>query len=366
MKNYLKSHIVPVFFVLAVFLGATGILNAQVVYRNATGGGNFVALGSRITTLTFAHEILSDTNVLYVGVSNFRSGTLSGTPCGLVAGALTTTVEWDSDTAPAQPMTRINSSGGSPAVLSPDTCSTVEVFRLVSPASGTGTININQPQGGDYAYSGAISFGGVDTSSGTTYTAASGSSSNPLVTVGSNNNDLIFDVLAADFNAFTAEPVSPQQTERWDGASTFGSLRSIGAGSTRNGVSPLTEMSWTLGGSDDWALAGIRLAPAAGTGSSSAIGGQIRRVDGEPLPDTLVILENLQSGEQTYLQTDAKGRYVFEELELRQTYRVSVYNFKYRFSPSERIVSLLDSIDDLDFSGSIRRGSQGFVDRMRH
>ena len=344
------------FFVLTVFIALNTTVYAVVDVKNATRGGDFTQLGVRVTNVTFGHDVPNGTNILYVGVSNYRIPTLG--VCVLLPTDLTSTVNYmNSSTGTTQQLQRVNSSGGLPAVLSPNTCNSVEVFRLVSPQTtqvgGDGSIVLNQTVAGDYVVVGAISLSGVDNTSGTTFSPASGNNAAPIISItGTISNDVVLDVLSADFISGLA---TPSQTERWDGEDFFSNTRSIGAGSTKTATSNLTTMNWTLNDPGQWALAGINLKPAAVSASPASIGGFVANSSGQSLPDSLVIVQNLQSGEQFYTQTDEKGNYIVEELEMGVSYLLTVYNYKYDFEPNQRIVNLLDPIENLNFSGHIRR-----------
>lgn len=346
-----------------IFTGLNLNSYAVIDVENATENGDFNVFGTRIGSISVSHFIETDANVLYVGVSNHRTGLITaGLPCGILAASLTTTANFVSASG-TQAMEKLTDSMGVSAVLSDNTCNSVEVFRLESPAQGNGTVNINQTLGGDYVVVGAVSFSGVDTSSGVTFVPSDGNDRFPFVNVGTTANDVVLDVLAADFAAGLATP-NASQTEQWDGEDFFSFSRSIGAGSTKPATTTSTITNWTLSDPGQWALAGIDLKPAAISASPSSIGGVVQTRSGRSIPDTLVFVRNLQTGEQIYTQTDEKGSYIVGELDTGVSYLVGVYNFRYEFEPNQKIVSLLDSVGNLNFSGRVRR-NQTFDDYRR-
>jgi hypothetical protein len=54
------------------------------------------------------------------------------------------------------------------------------------------------------------------------------------------------------------------QTERWNLLESSGGLEVLGGGSIEAGATPVI-MSWTLSGSDDWAIAGVSIRPSGGS-----------------------------------------------------------------------------------------------------
>lgn len=350
MKFYKQVFLYAVFSLLLTAFAGT--INAQVLFESATVNGNFATGGLRVVPITVSHTIPGITRILYVGVSNYRIPATFGTPC---AAALPPTGSVTSVTFNGMAFERLTTQTTNlGAVVSPDFCNSVEIFRLKNPPATTDDVIVNQPTGGDYTVVGAISFFGVDqmTSANGAIVPNSGNSQFPNVTVGTAANDVVLDVLSLDFNSGIA---TPSQTLRWNGNNFFGFLSDIGAASTKSATGTSTMTNWTLGTAGNWALGGIRLQPLAASASLASIGGQVRRADGNALPSSLVILQNLNTGEQFYTHSDEKGRYIFEDQQVGVSYFVRVFNYKYDFTPNNQIFSLLDARGNVDFVGNIRR-----------
>ena len=241
---------------------------AAVVVDNSTSNQAFDNLG--LTTLTVAHEISSTTSnhVLYVGVSTSTTLLPVGAPANRVD---TVTFELNSNPTTKFPLERVGSQ------ISSDNLNTVEMFRLVAPPPGTGTVRINfvvllpavNPTNitnllVNYAVGGAISFSGASQSTVLPpFFSQAGSNSSPTVTVtGGISGDLVLDTVAASPNAgaIFLSPANTEQTRRWvDPFPAFGSF-DIGAGSTEPvpSTAPFTVITqWNLSNNDNWAIGAV-------------------------------------------------------------------------------------------------------------
>ncbi len=336
--------------ILFCFVFFAGEIKAQITFENVTNTGNFATGGVRNMPISVSHTISGITRVLYVGVSNYRIPATPGTSCAVplpVTGSVTS-VTFNGNTFERLTTQSTNLR----AVVSANFCDSVEIFRLTNPPATTADVIVNQPTGGDYTVVGAISFFGVDqmTSPTGAIFPATGSNANPSVTVTTGVNDLVLDVLAADFNAGLANPL---QTSRWNGRAFFSFTQDIGAGSTKSANGTSTTTNWTLNNAANWALGGISLKPLGTSASPVSIEGRINQSNGNPIPSSLVILKCLSTGEQFYTQSDGKGRFIFEDVEVGSSYNVQIFNFRYSFTPNTQTFSLTNSVENLNFVGNL-------------
>ncbi len=116
------------------------------------------------------------------------------------------------------------------------------------PSAGTWQVSISWGSG-QMAVAGAVSYFNVNQSAplgNCSHTTISNTT--PSITVQSNANDVVFDVLQAYHRSpFTVTP-NASQTQRWNSQVVFSGLFTYlrGAGSTKTGESGSTNMSWTL------------------------------------------------------------------------------------------------------------------------
>lgn len=359
MKKIIKSVLL-----LLVLFALSAVTKAQISVDNTSSVSDFTLFGVRLNPVTFSHTITNNGEVLYVGISNNITGTQAPATPGctnltrLTTAGTVTAISYGSQTN-FEPYTTNALDPTSRAVISPDGCTSVEIYRLINPQPGTATISVTVTGGGDYLVIGAVSFSGVSQSTPTAggLNGFRGTSTAPTATVATGANDFVLDVVAAEFAAglIDVDASSTGQTERYSGMFPAGTV-DIGAASTKPAAVgfPTTTTLWTLNNPGEWAVGGILIEDIV-LASPSSISGFVNSANGRRLPDTLVIVQNLQTGEQFYTHTDSKGSYFVEDLETGVSYSISVFNYKYQFSPSSRVVSLLGSVEDLNFIGSIRR-----------
>lgn len=348
------------YFLIGLFLLLLAVQAEAIGVDNVSSAGNFSLGGVRVAPVTQTHTISSAQEVLYVGVSNAQ--TLVGGICTLTPGGTVPPngISYGARTDFQRYTTRTTTLN---AVVSPNLCATVEVFRLVNPPTGTNTLSVTVTGGGDYVVIGAISFTGVDA---TTTTAgmldnASGNSASPSVIVQTPNNGIVLDVIAAEFNAGQA---LPSQTLQYDGAQFFGFLNSVGAASTKARTGATTTTNWLLANPGNWALGGVAIKESP-TAAPASIGGRIETATGEPIANVFVRVQNLETGESFETTTDAKGAFYFEELEAARVYQIRASSKLYTFAPNNRVVSLSASLDNVNFQAAPRRGI-GFAPAILH
>ena len=138
-----------------------------------------------------------------------------------------------------------------------DDDSKIEIWKLVSPESGTHNVEINFNKSlSNGATAGVMTFTGVDpaTPHGT-FTFANGDSSTASISIPSATDELVYGVAVAEDQS-SALTTDSGQDEQWSlGADSYDSA---GAGSTEAGAANVS-MSWTVNSSNDWAVGAISL-----------------------------------------------------------------------------------------------------------
>ena len=91
---------------------------------------------------------------------------------------------------------------------------------------------------------------------------------------------------------------------------------------------------------------------AAPTAANVTVSGNLF-FNGIPLRNIIVTLVDGETNEKTYARTNADGGYSFEE-EAGKTYVVQPLSAKYKFAPSNKVVSLNENLTDVDFASSAK------------
>ena len=340
MNRQFNSHCLKIIF-SAIFCFLIFLPNAKAavsVDNTSSNGASDTITG--LTSLSWSHTVNACSNcVLYVVVSTYTQ-----------TNVLTARVQ--SVTYGAQTLTVVGSQV-SPIPTSPTLGnSSVELYRLIAPPVGTATITVNFLVPVNYAVGGANSLNGVSqTTPNSAFFSSSGNSATPAVTAtDSVTGDLVLDVLGTTPSAGFVAP-NASQTLRYAGRDYFGFAFDVGAGSTKPPTSTTTPMNWTMTNPSVWALGAIVVKQSISTAATVSISGRLLTNKGEAIIYSSVVLQNLQTGEETYTITDEKGRYTFDGLRVSNIYRVSVFNFRYRFTQTEQLVNLNDSIENLDIIG---------------
>lgn len=355
-------------FVLALFAPVAEIY--AISFDNATNFADFTLGGARGAPITFQHSTGMAANALYVGVSNNRTtGTapvVGGCPVPLPATGTVTAISYGGRTD-FEPLTR-SDINALDTVVSANGCASVEIFRLKTPPTGNNTLSVTVPAGGDYLVIGVISFSAVDLSTSPTGALypATGNDASPTVTVPTASNGIVVDTIAAEFSGLdiTINPLTnPNQSRRWrqNADPSPPPPFYVGAGSTKPAVfTPSVVMNWQLNSPVNWAMGGI-LVKDITTASPASIGGQVKSKDGEPLANVLITLENLQTSEKFQTKTDEKGFYSIENLTLVNLYQIRAYNNFHNFSPNDRLISLTESLEGVDFVAARRDRKKWFI-----
>ncbi|MDD1670164.1 MAG: hypothetical protein LUQ67_02430 [Methanomicrobiales archaeon] len=135
----------------------------------------------------------------------------------------------------------------------------VEIWRLIAPATGTHdvVITFSAPLA-EQAVAGVMTFTGVDQTTPLGPFASKENDPSPAtVTVSSATGELVFGVIADEYEPITTDS---GQTERWN--IHAGSSDTYGAGSTKAGASSVT-LKWTVGSDAHWAAGGVSIKPCS-------------------------------------------------------------------------------------------------------
>lgn len=143
----------------------------------------------------------------------------------------------------------------------------VEVWYLVAPPIGTHNIVVTLDDINEVAI-GAISYTGVDQTMPIDGTVtAQGTSTSVSVSVSSETNDLVQDVMASRAQGLPS--VGANQTELWNvEMGGNGITNYFGAGSTEPGALSVI-MNWTLTESEDWVIIGFNINAAVDEGNET-------------------------------------------------------------------------------------------------
>lgn len=319
--------------------------NAAVTVDTTSSGGAADNLG--LSQLTWSHTTGSGASrALFVGVSTSTTSLPGSLPTNRVV----------SVTYGSQTLERVGTQ------LSPNLQNSVEMFRLVAPASGTNTITVtfavlpplpnlfvNQAVGG------AISLTGVNqTTPNRNFFSSSGASATASVAVtDSIAGDLVLDTLGVSPTAGFVAPDIAQQTERWNGRPFFFNSYDVGAGSTEPAMSSVTTTSWMLTTSDNWALGATAIVPVPATAASVTLGGRVLTSSGRGVSKASVRLTDSNGNMRTVL-TNPFGYYRFENVGAGETYVFNIFSKRYIFAP--QVISVMEENNGLNFTAEPFRG----------
>ena len=169
-----------------------------------------------------------------------------------VAGTGTIAMTWN-----AVSMTPIGS------LNEPNSIDSVHVFGLKNPASGTFTLSFTHTGGGSHDTTvGAIAVSGADQTTGwQNYTTNTGTTTGPTLTITSANGNFIA-AIKSDNNGAAPHNVTAG-TLAWSELDLNGN----DGGAYRPSTGASNTITWSMGGSADWAMAGVDIIAAAAGGT---------------------------------------------------------------------------------------------------
>lgn len=346
------THLLPnllrriVFCAAAVLIltAAFSKVSAQVSVDNSSSGGTSdTILG--FSSLSWTHTVNSCSNcALYVGVSTYTQVNVA-------------TARVQSVTYGAQNLTSVGTRVSPFPAFPQSGNSSVELYRLVAPASGTATVTVTFSFPVNYAVGGANSFNGVSqTTPNSPFASSAGNSDTANVAAADSVvGDLVLDLIGTTPNAVNVAPLFGQ-TERYNGREFFNFAFDVGAGSTKAPTSAgATPTGWLLTSGTVWALGAVTVKQLVNTAAGASVSGRVQTFDEESIVAAYIHLENLETGAEYKALTDAKGKYSFENLPSAQLYRVSVTHPKHRFAVSEYVFMLSQALENQDFTAQQNR-----------
>lgn len=338
-SNFLfyTSRILLVLFIYLAF--GYLIANAAVSVDSSSSQGAFA--GGGVTNMTFSHSVgMGTSRALFVGVST------SNTTLGAFIGNRVTSVTFG-----GQPLTRIGSQ------ISGNLNNGVEIFRLINPTSGAGTVEINLAAlSSNYVFASAVSFSGVEqTTPNGAFFSATGNNDNPIVNVtDSASGDLVFDTVSSAFNAASFVQGLNQTvcTDAMDentcrrGRRFFGGTSDVGASSIKNENGASVLMSWTLANPANWAIGAFAVKAVPSTAASGTIRGRVLSSEGKGIYGASVNITG-SNGEIISARTNPFGYYRFNDIPYGETYILQVESKRFVFAP--QVISFNEDMNDLNF-----------------
>ena len=94
---------------------------------------------------------------------------------------------------------------------------------------------------------------------------------------------------------------------------------------------------------------GNAIAPTAGEGSVS---GRVVDSSGVGIASATMTVVNAATGETTSVRTNASGYYTVGDLRVGELYMLHIAHKRYKFAEQERVVTLNDSLADIDFTAN--------------
>jgi len=85
------------------------------------------------------------------------------------------------------------------------------------------------------------------------------------------------------------------------------------------------------------------------TAAGASVSGRVMTADGRGIRNAQMVITGDSLPEPLRVTTSSFGYYTFEDLELGQTYVLTVNSRRYMFSTPSRVISLVDNITDADF-----------------
>lgn len=338
------TKIFPV--VLCLVFGVSQIKAITVDTNSRSNRGDFTTGGIRSAPLTLTVNIQEEGETLYVGVSNNRTfigvPTL-GCPAPLSPSGAVSAITYNGVAG----FTRYTTSGGLNAIVSPNGCASVEVFRFADVPGGAGTLSVTIPAGGDYVVVGAVAMIGVDSSVSTTGAlfSATGNGTSATLNVATTPDDYVLDVLASEYNSLSVIP-NASQTREWrqSGDPAPPPDFYVGAGSSKAALNASSvTMSWALQNAGNWALGAVRLDEAF-LASSVSVEGRVADSSGRALSRVAVTLTG-GDGEKRTAITNPFGYFRFENLEAGQTVVLRAQSKQYTFAP--RVLTPSEDVRDV-------------------
>lgn len=88
------------------------------------------------------------------------------------------------------------------------------------------------------------------------------------------------------------------------------------------------------------------------TAASARIEGRVLDVEGNPIRNLTVVLTGAPLTTPRVVKTNNFGGFIFEDVEIGQTYVVSISSKKYGFGQPSRVISLNENVSDIVFQST--------------
>ncbi len=341
-SNSRKSLLVLSRFVVLSLWCASQTFAAISVDNNSSNGASDQFTG--LTSISWTHTVNNTCSncVLYVGVSTYTQVEVLTPRVQKVTYGPQTLVSVGSQVSPMPTLPAVGNSS-------------VELFRLVAPITGSATITVTFLTPVNYAVGNALSFNGVSqfTPNGA-FVSSSANSASPALTVsGTIPGDLVLDVVGSTPNAgFMTE--NPSQSACTDvfveetctrGRRFFATAFDVGAMSRRSATAASVPMNWTLTSSASWAIGGIAIKPFVTTAAGVYISGRVLSQKGIGVGRAYVNVLNSR-GEARGALTNPFGYYRIDDIPAGETYVLDVSSKRFRFAP--RLLDLSDNLLNVD------------------
>lgn len=334
--------ILSTFSILLFFISP---MSAAITVENtSSGAGSDTITG--VTSLTFSHTVNSCANcALYVTISTF---TQTNFPSSRVNTAAITYA--------GQALTSVGTKVA-PFPTAPATGnSSVEVFRLISPPVGTGSVVVNFIVPVNYTVGAAISLNGVSQliPNGSPTTLSGSAKSFSADITGTVSTDLVIDTLSAGPNAIFLTEEEDQivcanldETSCLRGRRFFVNAFDVGSTSRKPALSRMTPMFWRLSSTQSYAYIGFPVRQFIVTAAAVSVGGKVSDGNGRPIGKARILITDGR-GETRVAVSSPFGFFRFENLQAGETYIFSVTSKNHQFSP--QVINVTEGSSELNFT----------------
>lgn len=316
----------------------SAVTAAAITLDNTASAGVFNPLITPQIGMTWTHTVNSCTNcVLYIGISTYEQTATLTSPVVSITynGVDITSSQIGFQASPS-------AVGISPRVGN----STVQMYRLVAPPTGSGNIIVTFSPSLSYVFGSSFSFNGVNqTTPNGPWNSTGGDSFDggpqPSLSVsGGATGSVILDILGSTPTGGFFAPSSSQvvcgdssiETTCTRGRTFFSSAFDIGAMGRKASAGTSNTTSWTMSGSDVWALGAIAITPDAPTAGGASVQGQVLTPDGRAVGGATIYAQD-NKGSPLAAISNPFGYFSFDDLNSGDTYIFSVYSKSFDFQP---------------------------------
>lgn len=100
--------------------------------------------------------------------------------------------------------------------------------------------------------------------------------------------------------------------------------------------------------------------PLASTAAGVDVGGRVTTAYGMPIANVEVVMQSFD-GETSYTRTSTFGYYNFTDVPVSRSYIVTVNSKRFLFAPNSKLLNVLDTVGDLDFTALDDGAANGLV-----